>query len=173
MDIRYQRGKIYTIRNLEDDSKIYVGSTIETLSSRLTKHRWSSKIDKYKNNILYQSVNGDWINWYIELYENHPCNSKEELEKREGQVIREIGSLNKVIAGRTKKVYIEDNKTKLAQQQKQYMNNNKEKIQEYMKKYMKQYNEKITCDCGCEVRKNGLKRHKKTPKHLQLLDSIF
>ena len=38
---------------------------------------------------------------------------------------------------------------------------------------MKQYNEKITCDCGCEVRKNGLKRHKKTPKHLQPLDSIF
>jgi hypothetical protein len=26
----------------------------------------------------------DWDNWYIELFENFPCNSKEELNKREG-----------------------------------------------------------------------------------------
>ena len=43
--------------------------------------------------------------FYIELYENYPCNSKEELNKREGEVIREIGTLNSNIAGRTKEEY--------------------------------------------------------------------
>ena len=31
---------------------------------------------------FYQYVD-DWDNWYIELYENFPCNNKEELNKRE------------------------------------------------------------------------------------------
>ena len=39
----------------------------------------------------------------IELFENFPCNSKEELNKKEGQIIREIGTINKQIAGRTYK----------------------------------------------------------------------
>ena len=48
----------------------------------------------------------------IELFENFPCNSKEELNKKEGQVIREIGTINKQTAGRTNKEWYEDNKEK-------------------------------------------------------------
>jgi hypothetical protein len=43
-------------------------------------------------------------NFYIELYENYSCSSKEELNRREGEIIRDIGNLNHVIAGRTKPV---------------------------------------------------------------------
>ena len=57
---------------------------------------------KRPNICFYQHVD-DWNNWYIELFENFPCNSKEESNKKEGQVIREIGTINKQIAGRTKK----------------------------------------------------------------------
>ena len=39
--------------------------------------------------------------FYIELYELIPCSSKEELIMREGQVIRQFATLNKVIPGRT------------------------------------------------------------------------
>jgi hypothetical protein len=28
------------------------------------------------NRLLYIEVNDDWDNWYIELYENYPCNNK-------------------------------------------------------------------------------------------------
>ena len=34
----YSKGKIYTIRNKNDNNLIYVGSTIETLTSRMSKH---------------------------------------------------------------------------------------------------------------------------------------
>jgi hypothetical protein len=47
----------------------------------------------------------DMKDWYIELYEDYICERKEQLTQREGQVIREIGTLNKLIAGRTKQEY--------------------------------------------------------------------
>ena len=139
MDIKYQRGKIYTIRCKNDETKIYVGSTIETLSARMSKHRADAKSEKKKNRILYQNVNNDWDNWYIELYENCPCNNLEELLKREGEVIRELGTLNKIINGRTNKQYKEDNKEKLDEYYKEYFKEyyekNKEKKLDYAKEY--------------------------------------
>jgi len=122
IDPRYKRGKIYTIRCRYDDNLIYVGSTIQTLSNRLSGHRRDKKCS------LYQYVNGDWDNWYIELYEEHPCNNKEVLEKREGRVIREIGNINKFVAGRTLKEYRQENRDILAEQRKKYYQDNRDKI---------------------------------------------
>ena len=96
IDERYQRGKIYTIRCRCDDTLIYVGSTIDKLSKRMSNHRVSKECS------LYKFVNGDWVNWYIELYEEYPCDNKEQLEKKEGEVQRQIATINKQIAGRTK-----------------------------------------------------------------------
>ena len=72
------------------------------------KHKCESRIKKNHNRLFYQHID-DWDNWYIELFENFPCNSKEELNKREGEIIREIGTVNKTIAGRTHKEYYETN----------------------------------------------------------------
>jgi hypothetical protein len=64
----YQKGQIYTIRCKTDNTSIYVGSTTMTLSKRMAEHRYAS----YTNNtkILYSCVNGNWDDWYIELYED-------------------------------------------------------------------------------------------------------
>jgi len=144
----YQEGKIYTIRCKTDDNLIYVGSTVERLSQRLAKHRYQSK--KSPHFKIYQNINNDWDNWYIELYELYPCNTKEELLKREGEMIRKIGTLNHVINGRTKKEYQEDtteatkeykkiyrqnNTEKIALEQKEYRPKNAEKMIVYQKKY--------------------------------------
>jgi hypothetical protein len=126
----YKQGKIYTIRCKTDDTLIYVGSTVQSLSERMAKHRYDAI--KKPTMCFYQYVD-DWDNWYIELYENFPCNNKEELNKREGVMIREIGILNKLIAGRTKKEYYEDNKTKLLDIMKQYQQDNKDKTSEKQK----------------------------------------
>jgi hypothetical protein len=123
---KYSKGKIYTIRCINDDSKIYVGSTIQELCRRLSDHRIKSNNEKYKNTKLYQEVQ-DWNDWYIELYENFPCNNKTELNKKEGEIIREIGTLNKLIAGRTVKEYYEDNKEKINEKQKKWYEDNKKK----------------------------------------------
>ena len=188
IDLRYQRGKIYTIRCYDDDTLIYVGSTIETLSARMSKHRYD------KTCSLYQYVNGNWDNWYIELYEEYPCNNKQLLEKREGEITRLIGNINKRIECRTKKEWTEENKEHFKKQQKEWREKSKEQLKEYEKnrprvnneteiiknkQYKKDYYEtnkeiiaekakqKVVCErCGCEIVKSYLKKHQQSPKCL-------
>jgi len=128
---RYKRGKIYTVRCYDDNNHIFVGSTIQSLSQRMARHR-----SDY-NCSLYKFVNGNWNNWYIELYENFPCNNKQELEKREGEVIREIGNVNVRVAGRTQKERYEKNREKLNEYHKLYYQKNREKLIEKQKEYYK------------------------------------
>ena len=104
------KGKIYTIRSLNDPN-VYVGSTIQSLAVRMGGHRKSYE----KNKVL--GLNKDIVininDWKIELHELYPCNTRQELHRREGEVIREIGTLNKCIAGRTQKERHHEYKDKL------------------------------------------------------------
>ena len=136
----YQNGKIYTIRCRNDNTFIYVGSTTMTLSKRMTEHRYASKTSNGK---LYQSVNGNWGDWYIELYEECPCENKEQLCRREGEIIREIGTLNSEIAGRTAKEWRGDNIEKVKLAKKEYYENNAEKIKEQAKLYRENNKDKL------------------------------
>ena len=124
------------------------------------------KNEKNQNILLYRTVNNNWDDWFIELYEEFPCENKEQLCKKEGEVIRLIGTLNSQIAGRTDKEYYEDNKDKLLKQMKDYSKtyrkNNKDDIAIKSK-------EKITCECGCISTKNNLSKHKKTKIHLNAI----
>ena len=148
----YSKGKIYTVRNKKDDKLIYVGSTCKHyLSDRMGKHRSDCK--KNPNTMFYEIVE-DWIDWYIELYENYPCNSKDELTKREGEVIREIGTLNKRRAGLNLSRIINGDKKEY---HKEYC-----KIRDNTKRY-EQEKSKVKCDlCGLELTKNHLKRHQRS-----------
>ena len=69
------------------------------------------------------------------------------------------------------KAYQEANKEKIAQRKKEYAQNNKEHCKEVRKKYYEENKEKLSekgkvkavCSfCGCEIRKDGLKRHMET-----------
>jgi hypothetical protein len=131
----YGNGKIYTIRCRTDDTLIYVGSTIQPLCERLAGHKRDSKGEKDKNMLLYKTINKNWDNWYIELYELYPCNCKDELCKKEGEIIRLIGTLNSRIAGRTKKEWYDENKEKHAESEKKWYEANKEYKQNYHKNY--------------------------------------
>ena len=186
----YNKGKIYTIRCRTDDTLIYVGSTIQPLSVRLGGHKVRSNNAKYQNILLYKNKNHNWDDWYIELYEEYPCENKEQLCKREGEVIRSIGTLNTRIEGRTRQEHYEDNKDDIAIKQKtyrennkddiaikdkQYYENNKDKIaikcKEYYENNKDKILEKITCECGCILTKSCLERHKKTQKHLNAINT--
>ena len=141
-DNKYKNGKIYTIRYKNDDSLIYVGSTVQPLYKRFGAHKSSSKDPKRQHYLLYEKFNETDINdWYIELYEDCPCERKEELNKREGQVIRDVSTLNKRIEGRTVKEYLKEyneiNKNKLKGKKNEYYKENKTKIQEYHKELYK------------------------------------
>ena len=123
MSDKYKNGKIYTIRCKNDDTLIYMGSTIQPLFKRWHEHKKVLNNEKSKsyNYLLYQKMRETNIeDWYIELYEEFSCENTEQLNKREGETIREIGTLNKVIPGRTQKEYIEDNKDKIKEYKKDY-----------------------------------------------------
>ncbi len=61
--------------------KIYIGSTIQTLSKKM------SEIQNSNMNVVLDFINKH-DDVYIELLENFPCKSKEELNKRQGELIR-------------------------------------------------------------------------------------
>ena len=137
----YSKGKIYKILNSIDD-EIYVGSTIEALSRRMTKHRCLANTNPY--NKLYKHMIDIGIDkFYIELVENYPCNDVYELIAREGYYIRENGTLNKNVAGRTRKEYMEDNYDHLKEVSKIWHENNKEHMKERNKSYYENHKEHI------------------------------
>lgn len=117
----YSKGRIYTIRCRSNDALIYVGCTTQTLSARFAEHKRTKGVSLYKyvNNPENNTV---WDDWYIELYENFPCIHREELTKREGEVIRDIATIN--IRG-----YITAEIIK--QKAKLYRDSNKDKIKDY------------------------------------------
>eukprot|EP00960_Hanusia_phi_P020836 613882-Hanusia_phi.AAC.1 len=130
----YSKSVIYTIRCKNNDSFIYVGSTTQQLCLRWGQHKthcYHSNNASY-NMLLYQEIRKtSWDDWYIELYEEYPCENIQQLHKREGEVIRVIGTLNRNIAGRDDKQWFEDNKEKIREQQKQWREENKEKIKHH------------------------------------------
>jgi hypothetical protein len=104
----YSKGKVYCIRS-PHTTKIYVGSTTLSLTARfgehkrLYKHYTTGRGAGKRGGCTSESIisEGDA---YIELLELWPCNSKEELNAREGYRQRLIGPdnlINRSIAGRT------------------------------------------------------------------------
>ena len=138
----YSKGKIYKIVNSETDD-VYVGSTTQPLSKRFYDHKNMLNNNKSINRKLYTTIKQIGIEkWFIELIENFPCNSKEELNAREGFWIRQMSTLNSQIAGRTKPQYYEDNKEQLLNKQKTYRESHLEQERERVRQYQQDDNNK-------------------------------
>ena len=118
----YSKAKIYKIVNTIDN-EIYIGSTVERFSERMAKHRYSMKTKPQY--LLYQHMNSVGVEHFgIELIEYYPCATIEELQAKEGEWIRKIGTLNRQIAGRSLKQWLEDNKDINSEKAKLYRQNN-------------------------------------------------
>lgn len=192
---KYKQGKIYTIRSPNTD-KIYIGSTVQQLHKRFGDHKY-----EYMNqDVKYRMTSSKIIacgNSYIELLENYPCNSKSELEKREGELIREnkLIAVNRHIPLRTDKEYREDNADKIKlwhdthkDWKKKYREDHKDDAiryyEENREKFLKdkkanyQKNKeavkaknsiKILCECGKEYYPNNRTHHFRTSHHINFM----
>ena len=109
--------------------------------------------------------------------------NKEEISEKH----KEYCEANKEELAEKMKEYYDENKEKSKEKSKKYRDENKEKIAEKRKKYYKAANkkeitkknketyeanksklsEKVICECGSEVAKSSLTKHKKTPKHVE------
>jgi DNA repair exonuclease SbcCD ATPase subunit len=177
----YTNGKIYTIR-FHNSNEIYIGSTTQSLAVRFGGHKVKNNSAVYK--LIQDKYNGKWDECYYELYENYSCNNKEELCRKEGEIIRlfkddeKYDCINCYVAGRNykeykkdnndkikeyKKEYYENNLEKLKEKQKQYYNNNIECIKEYQKEYKEQNIDKIK-EYKKEYYENNLKKAKEQMK---------
>ena len=121
----YHNGKIYRIISPSTDV-VYIGSTIQPLCKRLQNHKADYK--KYLNGKYNYGSSFEIVKYddaCIELICDYPCDSKKELERKEGEIQRETDCINKKIAGRTDKEYRDDNKDKIKKKDKIYRENNK------------------------------------------------
>ena len=108
--VNYNNGKIYCIKNTEDD-EVYVGSTTVPLYKRLGQHK--SDAERRSRGCLHRHMSALGVDkFYIELIEDCPCANKSILTAREGVYIRDVGTLNTLINGRTREEYYEQNKEK-------------------------------------------------------------
>jgi|688.fasta_scaffold2081456_1 hypothetical protein len=127
----YANGKIYTIHSYHTDL-YYIGSTTSTLTKRLYEHNScykqgktceSSEIIKY----------GDA---YIVLLEDFPCFNKNQLNKREIELIREHKNcINKKKDKPSNPSYYLKNKDKLLEKKTEYRLANRERISQYNREY--------------------------------------
>jgi hypothetical protein len=187
----YQNGKIYTIRSHLTD-EIYIGSTANSLSKRLNDHKSNFKYWKTgKRDYITSFKIIEFGDAYIELLENYACADKNELNRREGELIRSTDCVNKFIAGRTQKEYYVDNKeTILAQkkqyhqdnrdtilaQKKQYQQDNKEKYLAYQKQHYEKNKEIRTCVCGSNYNYGHTTdryRHYRSNKHTEFVENFY
>ena len=143
---KYNYSKIYKICSNKTD-KIYVGSTTLSLAKRLYHH--VSQYTSYNDddNKLYVS-SFEIIkleDYFITLIEEHNFNNKQQLARREGEIIKLNLNIavNLQIPGRTRREWHLDNKEKIAEQTKQYKLNNKERVKERKTQYRLLNKEKI------------------------------
>jgi len=105
----YNLGRIYKLESYQT-TKIYIGSTCQPLCERLAGHKSSYKrFQKQKCGLItsFELVQYDDVR--ITLIEYYPCDTKEQLLAREGHWIKELQCVNKRIAGRSQKEWVEQN----------------------------------------------------------------
>ena len=164
--VNYQNGKIYKIEDI-GCNECYIGSTTKQyLSYRMSEHRsayikWAIK--KKQKNTVYEIFEKWGVeNCRIVLVELFPCETKDELSKREAHFIKTSQCVNKYIPCRTDKEYREDNRTSLLKKKIDYYHANLDKMKTKKKEVQ-------TCECGSTYSYTNKSTHMKSAKHLNAI----
>ena len=141
----FTKGKNYKRTN-DFNNHIYVGSTCNILTKRFSHHK--AIISTEQQRPLYKLMAEiGFERFRIELIENYPCKDKYELRQREGHYIREMGTLNLCIAGRTYKEWAanfrKENKEIIKEKGQEYYQQNREIMNQKHQKYYHEHAENI------------------------------
>jgi predicted GIY-YIG superfamily endonuclease len=86
----YENSKVYKLQCVS--GHFYIGSTSNTLAKRLGQHKAKALIRPECR--VYKHINGEWNQVRIVLIEAFPCESKEQLNKKEDEYIqKELNNL--------------------------------------------------------------------------------
>ena len=125
----YANAKIYQIIS-PNHPVPYIGSTTQPLSNRMTCH-------KKKGYNTSSRIVLDAGDAYIELIEEYPCENREQLNRREGEVIRQRECVNRRVAGQTVSEWREANRQSI----RDYKNHHRRENPELYKAREKAYRE--------------------------------
>ena len=164
---------LYQIRSDRFEFESYVGSTTNFRKRRcLHKFHCTNSKSEGHNFAVYQFIraNGGWDDWEMIKLFDVTVKDKEALQKIERQCIEDYGgTLNKQLPGRTPKEWRKDNKEYKQHYCKSWREKNKEHIKAYYEKNKAKRSAQVQCECGHEVSRRSLLRHKTTTKHIQLM----
>ena len=176
---KYENAKIYKLVNSVEDA-IYIGSTCNMLSKRLSAHKSNAK--KHPFQLVYNHLNNiGWDNVQIILIDYAKCNNREELLKIEREYIDRLKpQLNysrpcitdeerKELFTRSSRQWRSNNTEKVREYQRNYFEKNKEKLMARDKQYDKKFKDErryYCCDCDHAFSsQQDLERHTKSNKH--------
>ena len=117
----------------------YIGSTMD-MKNRKSTHKGScnNTNDRSYNSNVYQFIRntGGWTNWRMDLIEELQFNTRAELNRREGEIIKSTGAtLNKNTAGRTHDEYYQANKDMISEKGKQHYEEHKDERKQYYEEH--------------------------------------
>ena len=130
-----------------------------------------AKQEKKQRNDQYRENNKDKIQQYKKEYRGINKDKMKQYREHNKDAIKEQTKQyyndNKDTIKQYKKQYQKDNGDKI----KQYYTNNKDKIKQYYtnnkNKIKQDHKQQVECVCGGTMRKDNLRRHIRSPKHIQ------
>jgi len=165
--------------NVKD--KFYIGST-EDIEQRITLHKracYNIKNNDY-NNDVYKYIReycNDWseVSFHIlDVYDDISDDFKFEMEQYYMDHFDNNLNMRRAIKDPN---YYQNNRERILERRKNYYYNNQESVLERSKIYRENNQEKIKarkkirviCECGLDVNKDHIARHRRTKKHQQLM----
>ena len=166
----YAKSKIY---KLVAADKFYIGSTTGYLCSRKAVHKAHSKL--FPERKVYKTINEiGWDNIQIELIEQFECETNAELVARETFYIDQ--ELNNSNCLNMKRSYQTDEERKEKMKIYRETDTGRQSIQDGRKKWHKENGKAylsaiVQCDCGVEIQRCSLSKHRKSSRHNTAMNS--
>ena len=163
-------GRIYQL--FSNDGYFYIGSTKNQLSKRLYQHKADAKRDSNRYNYKYFNSIG-WDNIKIVLIEELLCKNKDELTRKEYEYIQKhlentycLNIKNRAFDRKQwDKKFYQDNKEKIKTKKHLFYENNKQRLN---KERVQRNKERTMCECGKELSKGSVWKHKKDACTLEI-----
>ena len=178
MEQKYKPYVMYKITCNDNENLIYIGSTTN-FRVRKTLHKSRCHNENYKlyNSKIYENMrnNGGWTNFTMKPIEMYYSDSKIKAKIRENELMKELNCNLNTYNAFTSNM---EKKEKNIYRSKEHYKKNKEMLDKKNKEYGEKHKDEIlnkrkeaiiTCECGCETRKDNVKRHLTSKKHQQFI----
>ena len=142
----------YNVQYKRENAKKYYEQNREMICGKTKTYRQQNKERINEKSKIYRQQNRETLR---ELEKTHYEKNKDTIRKKQ----KIYCDQHRRAICKTSKIYREKNREMINEKQNIKYQQNKHKI-----------NERIICECGCQINKSSLNRHKQTTKHERLME---